>query len=281
MSMSMSVFALPIYVINMQRRPDRWAEVQRQLLSAGFHPTNIHRHEAVDGTRLSKSEIAKCTTRKARESLKRPREAHEELGSVGAIGCYLSHVGVWQQIVRTRRPSLVAEDDLVIRRDQLGVLRALNMDNIPFDSVLLGYVSIVPLPPSSTSQGVVTYRNAFYGTQLYWLSPQGAERLLEHAFPIEKQVDAFMGDCFVRNKVRGAVHVPPLAAQRCIDTDIQTNPVKMLHPTPQGLSRVTRIWIVCLMWLVIVTVVSMCICVSRCTNTKISNPRPVEVVLDL
>ena len=103
---------LPVYVINLDRRPDRWRQIQYALLQGGFH--HIERIPAVDGKKLSITTVQRTVTPEARSTFQRTRIRHEELGSLGAVGCYLSHMNVWKRIAESGQPGIVVEDDAVI-----------------------------------------------------------------------------------------------------------------------------------------------------------------------
>src|ERR1044071_7372180 len=74
------------YVINLQRRVDRWAVTRDHLHSIGFRPS---RYEAVDGSSIPDSFVGILTTSEARKSIKRGyRHEHHEI-SLGSVGCSL------------------------------------------------------------------------------------------------------------------------------------------------------------------------------------------------
>jgi len=214
-----SLTTAPVYIINLDRRPDRWNHIQRVVKQCGFN--NVQRVSAVDGKKLN---VSQFVTPRALDLLRKPRVRHEDLGSAGAVGCYLSHVNVWKQIAESGVPSIVLEDDAVIT----SVLSRYNIyHNISdvcngFDIVLLGYCLLrTPLlgPPPNARGTVVPYKGMFFGTTFYWLSPNGARKLLSTALPIDVQVDSYIGQ---HSDLIIGVHFPNLASQRGTDTDIQT-----------------------------------------------------------
>ncbi len=84
-----------IWVINLDRRPERLQEAKKHLGSIGV--TNFTRLRAVDGKDIG---------------------SHPYPITSGEIGCLLSHRAIWQQIVANRVPwTLIFEDDLVIADD--------------------------------------------------------------------------------------------------------------------------------------------------------------------
>lgn len=89
-----------VYVINLDRSPDRLAQMQEKLRALGVRFTRM---SAVDGAKLSEDALHDskvCTPMCAKFSSK------------GAIGCALSHRNVWHDVVRNGfRSVLVLEDD--------------------------------------------------------------------------------------------------------------------------------------------------------------------------
>lgn len=223
--MARTLVDLPVYVINLDRRPDRWHDVQQMLARNQFW--RVQREAAVDGKLLPAQVLDQVTTPESRESLTRPRVRHEELGSVGAVGCTLSHVNVWRRIVASGEPALVVEDDAVLVPElaQYRVFAQPDQVCSGYDLVLLGYFALRSPPPAqriAPSNAVVPYGSLFFGTQFYYLTPAGAQKLLEHALPVEIQLDAYMGTEMTRGRIRAGAHIPSLAWQRNNDTDIQT-----------------------------------------------------------
>jgi len=85
-----------VYIINLKTRPDRWSEIQAQLQKAGIDPTSekIQRFDAV-----------------------RPADAGA-FPSIGARGCFMSHLGVLQDARQQGyQRILVLEDDLDFKSD--------------------------------------------------------------------------------------------------------------------------------------------------------------------
>ncbi len=93
---------MDVYVINMDRNPERLDFMTERLNSLGIE---FKRVEAVDGSALSEEYIDEF-----REESKRPTG-----WKLGQIGCFLSHREVWKQIVASDKEyAVVFEDDLHI-----------------------------------------------------------------------------------------------------------------------------------------------------------------------
>ena len=118
------------------------------------------------------------------------------LASKGAIGCSLSHIGLWKRIVESNQPAVVIEDDMHFPEEKAQKIRKA-YTAIPPQA---NYASIVHLPwPASKFPitKLITYdsissRDMIAGTQMYYLTPVGAKILLKEAFPIVTHVDVYI-----------------------------------------------------------------------------------------
>jgi glycosyl transferase family 25 len=229
-SMQDALNRLTVYVVNLDRRPDRWKMVSDMLKQAQFH--NVQRVSAVDGSQITAEQIRHLVTPDVYRSLGQLRTNHEDIGSLGAIGCFLSHYKIWAQVAETNQPALIMEDDAVLTPDW----RACTVTSLrPYDVVLLGYDERHDMNGTTdneehdmtNSPAVVPFRGWFFGTHCYYLSPQGARRFMTRAFPMQQQVDSYMAQVFIRDQtIKSAKHRPVLAEQSDIFTDVQT----LMHP---------------------------------------------------
>jgi GR25 family glycosyltransferase involved in LPS biosynthesis len=124
-----------------------------------------------------------------------------QIPSKGAIGCALSHYAVWEQCMARGTPVIVMEEDVVFdRATATAILKGLN--TLPPDAM---YATLMNTPQSiwnytspdrrlvgSQHEGWYTLGLGVVGTQCYYLSPKGAEILLQHAYPVTFQVDMYI-----------------------------------------------------------------------------------------
>lgn len=193
---------LPLYVLNLSRRPDRWQRFQRWNQQPDLE---LIRVEAVEGRDLDRAQLEQT-------GILGRRSEHFTLGH---IGCALSHRLMWQRCLDQDRPLVICEDDAILRSDLARV-----MDHVygqlgsDWDMVLLGYnfnsaldVELIPgidlhssfVPNTISDQvqrsfvGITTETTALprifplnnaFGTCAYGVSPQGARQLIEYCFPL-------------------------------------------------------------------------------------------------
>ena len=178
----------PMFVLNLDRASDRWAQVQKQMSEQGLE---VERLSAVDGKKLTDAEMQTHSTKMA--AFLQPR---------GVIGCYLSHKKFWQMVVdRNLDSAIIFEDDVRLVdnfKDTLrNYLERLRVEgNKPYDVLLLGAIGRVH-PEGRDNLGSMFFSNYIggkrkrevlspflykprrpAGTHAYMVSNAGARRLL-------------------------------------------------------------------------------------------------------
>ena len=118
------------------------------------------------------------------------------LSMKGAVGCALSHINAWKKIASLDEPGFVIEDDVDIKGLEPEIMAA--YQKIPTD---IDFASLMYLNWGSTKKHHHSRYNEhwlnissryFSGTQLYYLTPDGAKKLLQHVFPITTHIDIFI-----------------------------------------------------------------------------------------
>lgn len=212
----------PIFYINLPQASRRRTHVEQQLARVGLPDVHVHRMEAVDGHRMAASLVKDDRLGLfSRLLLTQPARAssHMQIETVGAVGCTLSHVKCWD-CIRALRPTalrpcrrmvahqsdaaLILEDDACLGPGFLDswFSTVVPLLGVParerqWDVLLLGFSSVQGTRPV-TVHGVplrtfLRHPDAsFFGTHAYVLTQRGATILLQHVFPIEVQVDAYL-----------------------------------------------------------------------------------------
>ena len=213
---------LPVYVINLDRRIDRWNDIQNLLQTQGF--SNIQRVSAIDGKLIDSIHVKKLVDSSIYDDLGKSRNRHEDIGSLGAVGCYLSHYKIWRNIIQTGVPSLIMEDDIQFEKnwDQYETVKDLRLLK-DHDLVLLGYWPYIPQSLFIKKNTLIPFHERFFMTHFYYLTPKGAEFFLNQSLPMKYQVDSYMSMKIINNlDFKSAAHSPSLAGQNFLSTDIQT-----------------------------------------------------------
>jgi GR25 family glycosyltransferase involved in LPS biosynthesis len=123
---------------------------------------------------------------------------HYELGSIGAIGCSLSHIKIWRKMIEENtKYMMVFEDDawvIGISMDDI----ILRLEDLPED----WHVYMIGQPHSILEGIPVPNKKQLYkltrfcGTHAYIINNAGARYLIEKGklFPIQQQIDAHMSE---------------------------------------------------------------------------------------
>jgi glycosyl transferase, family 25 len=186
--------SIPAFCITLERRQDRWRRFQDQ---SGIDGLNLKRFTGVDGKTIditNDNRVALCTKRNI---LAKTRRSHEELDSVGGVGCALSHIAVWQWMVdNNQEVCLVFEDDAVVPPDFVERANKCINDSVilkdpkKWDMWLLGGIwdnlTKIPEEPKAIRVGEFVLFHA------YVLTLHGAKRLLKDVYPIHSHIDLWV-----------------------------------------------------------------------------------------
>lgn len=191
--------SLPAYVITMTE--EEFNKVKSALNIAGF--SNVTRFPAIVGKDMKaqlENDRSMITYRGVTEvDFASYREAHSSLPSWGGVGCYLSHLGLWREAERSPNGILVFEADAtpsenaayMAGEDMKALVNALGGHRPDF--VYLGGFGAPPSEPVPNVPGVSRILDRKYGLEAYYVSPEGARKLIKDALPIEVQVDTYIG----------------------------------------------------------------------------------------
>jgi GR25 family glycosyltransferase involved in LPS biosynthesis len=184
-----------IYLINLKRRPDRLLNFNKFYGKSDLKNVPITKFDAIDGSKLDVSMIP--LTELARSELTQLettgfRTKHYQL-TKGAIGCYLSHVKVWEHILKNSADSvLIFEDDAKVPPN---LKRDINekMHNVPkdWDIVLFGFICTKCMKYSEYSRV-----DRFMLTHCYLIRKQAIIKMMDtnSLFPITQQIDWMMSE---------------------------------------------------------------------------------------
>ena len=193
-----------IFIINLDRRPDRYDVIYRQLQMSDLKNTPTTRFSAYDTSSKDYLNDLSEMARKEMEHLQSSgvRDHHSQL-TKGSIGCYKSHLGVWQAILETPGTSdadmfLVLEDDADIPQNALqkikGGISVLSTSGVRLDSPAHPFIvfwELICLEGCvSGPEPTLFTPKLFWSTQNYSLSKASAKGLLDLSFfPIDVQFD--------------------------------------------------------------------------------------------
>lgn len=184
-----------VYLINLKRRPDRLNNFMEHYNASDMSQIQFVKFEAIDGSQLNiervpLSELARAELKEIENTGFRSK--HYQL-TKGAIGCYLSHVKIWEDIMQKGyNIALILEDDAKVPSDILDKINRSIVDiPVDWDIVLLGYLC----------NKCVSYNNykkveRFMLTHSYLITRTGIDKILQtkSLFPITQQIDSYMSE---------------------------------------------------------------------------------------
>jgi glycosyl transferase family 25 len=172
----------PIFVINMASSIERWHTTSTRLHA--FSLEGI-RFEATVGKNLSQQEVTNWY------SAELNRKRHHRNMTPGEIGCYVSHMRIWEKMRDEHIPfCIVLEDDLTIEPHLPDVINKISELN-NWDMIKLSDDRANPFILETELSHTLTLGNYLKvpnGTQGYALSLAGANKLLKRK-PFFRPVD--------------------------------------------------------------------------------------------
>ena len=222
--------SIPVFCINLDRRPERWAIFSNQPALKGI---TLQRISAVDGNQLNilSPDIPASDETRLR-ILRGTRRSHGEICTKGAIGCTMSHVKVWDTFLKTEHPfCIVLEDDCAVPDN---FLQQVIQTPLPPDAHvwLLAPKVLEPAEPIDTTW---LKSKSFWGTAAYLLTRSGATLLKQNIYPIEHHIDRHMHVQQALGRLHIVMHKTLQTGVVGIGTDIQTGSCDLCN-LPDNLS---------------------------------------------
>ncbi len=214
---------LPVFIINLDRRPDRWAAMSAQMDRLGLEATRI---PAVDARLLAAQEEWE------QETNGNPPERHVD---PGALACAYSHRKALRAFLDTGEPAaLILEDDAELAADTPALLESVNwwppgarmitLEASGRETSLL-YASAAETPSGRT---VHRFEGFASGTAAYLVTCEGAEFVLPFLDDPKQPLDQLFFDhrhSRLGRELRAFWTVPAMARQRFdanTDSDLET-----------------------------------------------------------
>jgi GR25 family glycosyltransferase involved in LPS biosynthesis len=214
---------VPIRVVNLERRPDRWQSIDKMLRNQGIkHHT---RFNAVDGTKIPMNDFIKNLFRNNDFNYRQ-----------GVVGCALSHIQLWQELLHSKNDFMVIlEDDIELSDNFESKLNVAlhHLHQHPYiDLNFLGYSYWKGKPEKSNNypdmklMNIPEYMGGFYG---YVISKPCAMKLL-HILKfkgVQNGIDRFAHIHFNKMVVSYCephiVHTEYAMSDNSVNSDIQRN----------------------------------------------------------
>ncbi|AMJ59633.1 glycosyltransferase family 25 protein [Bosea sp. PAMC 26642] len=178
---------LPVAVINLPHRTDKWNAISKRMAAIGLN--KLIKVPAVEGARLSLEAIAPLLCQPAAQIEAAP-QSHFTL-TRPAIGCFLSHIATWQWMIANKMPRLlVFEDDAnpAASFDANRFRNVLGAISPKADLVFLGRAIMNGM--AERPQGSELARIYFFnGTFAYLITPAACRTLIPALLPMNGHID--------------------------------------------------------------------------------------------
>ncbi len=201
---------LPVAVINLPHRTDKWNAISTRMAAVGLN--KLIKVPAVEGARLSLEAIAPLLSQPAAQIEAAP-QSHFAL-TRPAIGCFLSHIAIWKWMIANKLPRLlVFEDD---------ANPAASFDANRFRSVLgaispkAGLVFLGRVIMNGMAEGHQGSELAriyyFNGTFAYLITPAACRTLIPALLPMKGHIDHEISSVLIERRHELVAHYtePPV-----------------------------------------------------------------------
>ena len=193
-------------IVTLEGRSDRWQRITGALAAAGLH--DVIKHRAVHGAAITddlRRALIDCDIDAAPRShlaLTRP-----------AAGCFLSHLQLWKQFLRSQAEWLVVLEDDATPAAGYSVARAAQLvASLPADADLVLFGCSIMGDLAANGSGPLRRVFYFNGTYAYLVTRKGCLGLLPHLVPLRAHIDHQTSAALIRHPESLFVYavVPPL-----------------------------------------------------------------------
>jgi glycosyl transferase family 25 len=179
----------PAFVINLERSPERRHYITSHLRSIGIEPTVI---PAFDGKKMSMAEV----TADGRYDDEVSKRSFDRSLLLGEIGCTLSHLSIYQRMIRDNIPvALVVEDDSQFVPDARQRIEAFLKDAPADWSIIQLRFDCRNFEPTDVP-GLVRFRpegSLPVASTSYLVNLAAARVMAENVLPVRYPADSLLG----------------------------------------------------------------------------------------
>jgi glycosyl transferase family 25 len=215
--------SISVYVINLDRNKERY-DLFMENYNKLMPEIPIERISAIDGNTLSYKELEDIVSPDVLNGIKHIDNTGERLSlkqlTRGMIGCYLSHIKIYENNINQSNLVLIFEDDAKFDINIHDFIK--DLKNIPddWDIILLGTVQIFNYTDINQESSFKRV-NKFWGTQGYLINNSGIQKMLKYYKPINNQIDFIMGELSTNNLLNVYAYKDNIIYQSSIYSDVQ------------------------------------------------------------
>jgi GR25 family glycosyltransferase involved in LPS biosynthesis len=191
-----------VYLINLKHRNDRLIKIDKILKKIGDKFSEYEIFDAVNGKLITEEEKNNLLSLRSRRIFNNP-SSFKDIRTLGAIGCYKSHIGVWElALERGEKEIIILEDDIILNVEVNKLKEYINTRPDNYDICYLdwyglyGYDNTIEYNSNwnRNNGDEISYFSA------YMISEKGIKKLLKGIYPIEQQIDCYADAYAIENK---------------------------------------------------------------------------------
>jgi GR25 family glycosyltransferase involved in LPS biosynthesis len=224
---------IDMYYINLDRAVKRKAEFERQSKQQGL---DVKRHDAVDGRKVPNKIIDQVLGHPKSKHFKQSILVNDRR-NIGHFGCFLSHIGVFQEFMKGDKPyCLIFEDDAEFKTENFKADVNRHMGNVPadWDIVLFGFHTADDLHDKK-NQKTFLKDDIFHelehwtGMQGYLINRKSCEKLLKKLIHPQWYLDWAIADLTAEGDFKVYAVFKPIVCQPACYTVKFDNPQLQMH----------------------------------------------------
>jgi GR25 family glycosyltransferase involved in LPS biosynthesis len=213
------------YIINLDKNKNQYENTRIQYEESDLNDIiPLSRFSAIFGKTINLHDyLTEQVIMEIEETEKKGKRTYHHQLTKGGIGCFISHLTLYQQLVKDSYYSayLIFEDDIHITPN-IKTHIDYSMKNIPTDWDIILYSSIRSgnQPTINSSISIVDY---FWGMQCYLINRRGAENIIRELDnqPIDGQIDSYLSRMIKQGKLKVYLYNKKIVYEISNQTDIQ------------------------------------------------------------
>jgi|LakMenEpi03Aug12_release.lakeMendotaPanAssembly.Ray.scaffolds.fasta_scaffold255353_3 glycosyl transferase family 25 len=180
-----------VYCISLKKNQEKWPDILKNIEENGFPKPVIFEGILGDSYKNKASEVLGVWQEYILKN-NLDRHNHEQFSKFGGLGCYLSHVAIWDDVLKNNyRRVLVFEDDIEFVKNFEDMMKE-RISYIPTDYDMLFLDVADCFDYTNVNKYFKKIDGLFFGMHSYIITDNAAKVLLPRIFPVELQIDSYI-----------------------------------------------------------------------------------------